>query len=136
MLDGEYVWAGSESIIYPYIEKRDEYPSTLFAKAAEKLSGVEGFDRLKASFQKAFRGKWDKNLNIDGVLQKTQSQMAELRADMMLVDEYGARGWEIGRELYWEGGNMKVEIDAMNIEKGIIEETKSGVPNKMKTLKN
>jgi len=76
-----------------YIEKRGEDPSTLFAKAAEKLSGVKGFDRLKASFQKVFRGDWTniKSYEYDKILQKTQSEEAELREAMLAKD----KGWDV-----------------------------------------
>jgi len=59
---------------------------------------------------------------------------AEMRADMMLVDEYSKSGWEIGKEFYWKGGSNKVEIDMLNLEKGIVVETKSGLPKNAKTL--
>ncbi len=32
----------------------------------------------------------------------------ELRAGMDLVEEYGAKGWEIEKELYWNNGRNKV----------------------------
>ena len=47
---------------------------------------------------------------------------------MEIVDEYGREGWMLDKELYWDGGRHKVEIDALNLEKGILAETKSGVP--------
>ncbi len=61
------------------------------------------------------------------MLQKTQAVEAEMRAAMELVDEYGREGWMLDKELYW-GGGENVEIDALNLEKGILAETKSGIP--------
>ncbi len=119
-----------------YIDKRGEGPSKLYSEAVEKLSGVKVFDRLKENFRKIFRGDWRgiKPDEYDRILQKTQAVEAEMRAGMDLVEEYGAKGWEIEKELYWNNGRNKVEIDMLNIEKGILGEIKSGIPKGVNDL--
>jgi len=57
-----------------------------------KLRYAHGFSELRERFKGRFRGRWPKDLDYDGVLQKTQAMETELMADIMLVDMYGDGG--------------------------------------------
>ena len=68
------------------------------------------------------------------MLQKTQAVEAEMRAAIGLVDEYGREGWELGKKYYYEAGK-DVEFDAINLDRGIIAEAKSNIPQYSKVGK-
>ena len=88
---------------------------------------MDGFGKLMGNFKSKFGSDRWNELSSKNILKRTQSYEAEMRAAMELVDEYGREGWVLDDVLYWDGGE-NVEIDALNLEKGILAETKSGIP--------